>query len=197
MPQPNHAIRSVAVFCGSRPGRDPLCHDAALALGDGLARAGMTLIFGGGRIGLMGALADGAMAAGGRVVGVIPEFLQQWEVAHQGCDELIVTDSMHTRKRRMFELADAFVSFPGGLGTFDETFEILTWRQLRLHDKPILVCDVAGSAAALLALLDGAIADGFAPADARQLYEVIGGVPALLARLGELAAGAGGEAALL
>ncbi len=191
------AIRSVAVFCGSRIGNRPAFREAAAELGQGLARAGMQLVFGGGRIGLMGALADAVLAAGGRVVGVIPDFLQQFEVAHQGVQELIVTDSMHTRKRRMFELADAFVSFPGGLGTFDETFEILTWRQLRLHDKPVLICDVDGSAAALLALIEGAIADGFAPAEARDFFEVADGVPALLARLAVLGPVAGGVASLL
>lgn len=191
------AIRSVAVFCGSRTGHAPVFRAAAAALGEGLARAGMQLVFGGGRVGLMGALADAMLAAGGRVVGVIPDFLQQWEVAHQGIDELIVTDSMHARKRRMFELADAFVSFPGGLGTFDETFEILTWRQLRLHDKPVLICNVDGSATALLQVIEGAIADGFAPADARSFYEPVEGVPALLARLAELGTVAGGASALL
>jgi uncharacterized protein (TIGR00730 family) len=190
-------IRSVVVFCGSRVGRTPSHRVAAVALGEGLARAGLQLVYGGGRIGLMGAMADAALAAGGRVVGVIPEFLEQWEVAHQGVQELIVTDSMHSRKRRMFELGDAFVSFPGGLGTFDETFEILTWRQLRLHDKPILVCDLAGSARALLDLIEGAIAEGFAPADARALYEVVDSVPRLLERLATLGTVAGGEAALL
>ena len=191
------AIRSVAVFCGSRIGNRPAFREAAAELGQGLARAGMQLVFGGGRIGLMGALADAVLAAGGRVVGVIPDFLQQFEVAHQGVQELIVTDSMHTRKQRMFALADAFVSFPGGLGTFDETFEILTWRQLRLHDKPVLICDVDGSAAALLALIEGAIADGFAPAEARDFFEVADGVPALLARLAVLGPVAGGVASLL
>ena len=191
------AIRSVAVFCGSRIGNRPAFREAAAELGQGLARAGMQLVFGGGRIGLMGTMADAALAAGGRVIGVIPDFLQQYEVAHQGVNELIVTDSMHTRKRRMFELADAFVSFPGGLGTFDETFEILTWRQLRLHDKPVLICDVAGSAATLLALIEGAIADGFAPAEAREFYEVADGVPALLARLAVLGPVAGGVPSLL
>jgi uncharacterized protein (TIGR00730 family) len=191
------AIRSVAVFCGSRAGHTPAFRLAAAELGHGLARAGMQLVYGGGRVGLMGAMADATLAAGGRVVGVIPDFLQQWEVAHQGIDELIVTDSMHTRKRRMFELADAFVSFPGGLGTFDETFEMLTWRQLRLHDKPILICDVAGSAGALLALIDGAIGDGFAPPETRSFFEVARGVPALLARLAELSAVPGGESARL
>ena len=179
-------IRSVAVFCGSRVGGAPAYRAAAVALGDSLARAGMRLIYGGGRIGLMGALTDGAIAAGGEVIGVIPDFLQRWEVAHSGCSELIVTDTMHTRKNRMFELADAFVTLPGGLGTFDETFEILTWRQLKLHDKPILICDIDGSAAALLGLIEDSIRDGFAPAEARALYERVDGVPALMARLGAL-----------
>ena len=190
-------ISSVAVFCGSRTGVNPAWAAAAAALGQGLARAGMQLVYGGGRIGLMGALADGAIAAGGSVIGVIPDFLQQAEVAHAGIAELVVTDSMHTRKRRMFELSDAFVSFAGGLGTFDETFEILTWRQLRLHDKPILICDVAGSATALIGLIEGAIADGFAPPDAHDFYEVVTGVPALLARLARLGTVRGGAAALL
>jgi uncharacterized protein (TIGR00730 family) len=186
-------LRAVAVFCGSRMGHAPGFRAAAAALGDGMGRAGIQLIYGGGRIGLMGTLADSVLAAGGGVIGVIPEFLQQTEVAHGGVSDLIVTDSMHTRKRHMFELADAFVSFPGGLGTFDETFEILTWRQLRLHDKPILICDIDGSAAPLLGLIEGAIADGFAPAEARDLYEVVVGVPALLARLLRVGAAPAGE----
>jgi len=180
-------LRSVAVFCGSRTGHAPAYREAATALGEGLAQAGLQLVYGGGRIGLMGAVADAALAGGGHVIGVIPDFLQRWEVAHQGVNELIVTDSMHERKQRMFELSDAFVSFPGGLGTFDETFEILTWRQLRLHRKPILICDVEGSAAALLGLIEGSMADGFAPAEAQEFFEVAHGVPALLARLAELA----------
>ncbi|MBN9562466.1 MAG: TIGR00730 family Rossman fold protein [Alphaproteobacteria bacterium] len=190
-------IQSVAVFCGSRPGGDPVYRRAAEALGDGLARSGKTLIFGGGRIGLMGAVADAALKAGGRVIGVIPDFLTRTEVAHPGVSELIVTDTMHVRKTRMFELADAFVSMPGGLGTFDETFEIITWRQLRLHDKPVLICDVAGSAGPLLALIDAAIAHGFAEPEVRRLYQRVDGVAALLGKLGKMSAGAGGEAALL
>jgi uncharacterized protein (TIGR00730 family) len=193
MPQ----IRSVAVFCGSRSGHAPKFHAAALDLGKGLARAGLQLVFGGGRVGLMGAIADASLAAGGTVVGVIPDFLQKSEVAHSGVSELFVTDSMHTRKRRMFDMSDAFVSFAGGLGTLDETFEILTWRQLRLHDKPILICDVDGSAAPLLGLIDSAVADGFAPADARDFYEVTYGVPALLARLAVLEPAASSESELL
>jgi uncharacterized protein (TIGR00730 family) len=176
-------IRSVAVFCGSHAGNDPAFAAAAAALGSGIAKAGLQLVFGGGRIGLMGALADAALSESGHVTGVIPEFLSRREVAHSGVSELIVTDSMHSRKLRMFELSDAFVTLPGGLGTLDETVEIITWRQLGLHDKPILLCDVDGSARPLLAVIDAAIAQGFAARPARQLIEVMSGVPATLQRL--------------
>ena len=179
-------LRSVAVFCGAHSGRDPAFAAAARALGQGLARAGIRLVYGGGRIGLMGAVADAALAAGGEVLGVIPDFLTRQEVAHQGIRDLVVTDSMHSRKQHMFMEADAFVSLPGGLGTLDETIEIITWRQLRLHNKPILLCDVAGSARPLLAVIEAAIAAGFAAAEARRLFEVVDGVPALLARLAAL-----------
>ena len=175
--------RSVAVFCGAQRGHDPTFAAAARALGRGLAGAGIRLVYGGGRIGLMGEMADAALAAGGEVVGVIPDFLTRQEVAHQGLSDLVVTDSMHSRKQHMFMAADAFVSLPGGLGTLDETVEIITWRQLRLHDKPILLCDVAGSAKPLLAVIEAAVAAGFAAPGARRLFEVVDGVPALLARL--------------
>ncbi len=181
-------IASVAVFCGASLGHDPVFREAAAALGLGLAQAGIRLVYGGGQIGLMGALADAVLAGGGEVVGVIPEFLTRSEVAHERASEMIVTSSMHSRKQRMFELSDAFVSFPGGLGTLDETFEILTWRQLRMHDKPILIGDVAGCAQPLLALIEATIAAGFARADIRELYQVADGIPALLAQLRELAA---------
>jgi uncharacterized protein (TIGR00730 family) len=190
-------VHSVAVFCGSHPGHDPIHLEAARALGAGLAKAGMRLIYGGGRIGLMGAVASAVMAAGGSVVGVIPEFLMRWEVANDDVTDLIVTDSMHSRKRRMFEMADAFVCFSGGLGTLDETFEIITWRQLKLHDKPILITDIAGAARPLTTLLDAVIAHGFARSDARHLWEVVDGVEATLDRLKVLATARGGAAALL
>ncbi len=155
-------ISSVSVFCGAHPGHDPAYRAAAQALGAGLARAGIRLVYGGGGVGLMGTVADAALAEGGQVTGVIPEFLTRREQAHPGAHTMIVTDSMHSRKRRMFELSDAFITLAGGLGTLDETFEILTWRQLGLHDKPILLCDVAGSAAPLLRLIEATIAAGFA-----------------------------------
>jgi uncharacterized protein (TIGR00730 family) len=190
-------IRAVAVFCGAHMGHDPVFAAAASALGRGLAEAGIRLVFGGGRVGLMGVMADAALATGGDVLGVIPEFLVGWEVAHQGIADLAVTGSMHSRKQRMFEAADAFISLPGGLGTLDETIEIITWRQLRLHDKPILLCDVAGSAAPLLAAIEAAIAAGFAMPEARGLFEVLDGVPAVLQRLGQLHRGEGGPASRL
>ena len=176
-------IHSVAVFCGSNSGADPAFAAGARALGRGLAAAGMRLVYGGGRIGLMGAVADAALEAGGEVLGVIPEFLARREVAHTGLAALTVTDSMHSRKQRMFAESDAFVSLPGGLGTLDETIEIITWRQLGLHDKPILLCDIAGSAAPLLAAIEAAIGLGFAPERARDLFEVTDGVAHLLERL--------------
>ena len=175
--------RAVAVFCGSRRGTDPAYAEAAEALGRGLAEAGIKLVYGGGRIGLMGVVADAALAAGGEVLGVIPVFLQQREVVHAGLGELEVTEGMHDRKRRMFDAADAFVVMPGGLGTLDEAVEITTWRQLGLHDKPILVCDVAGWAGAYLAAIRAAVRDGFAAEDALRLFEVVDSVPELLGRL--------------
>jgi uncharacterized protein (TIGR00730 family) len=190
-------IHAVAVFCGSRTGNDPAYRAAAQALGHGLAKAGMRLVYGGGRIGLMGLMADAALAAGGEVTGVIPEFLSRREVAHAAITELIVTHSMHSRKQHMFEAADAFVSLPGGLGTLDETIEIITWRQLGLHSKPILICDVAGSAAAFLASIEAAIEADFATPAARELYQVMDGVPATMDRLAQLHRAARGEAARL
>ncbi len=195
MPQP--AVRSVAVFCGSRPGNDPAYYAACVALGAGLAAAGMRLVYGGGRVGLMGAVADGALSAGGTVLGIIPEFLQRREVAHAGVQDMVLTSTMHDRKARMFDAADAFVTMPGGLGTFDETVEITTWRQLGLHDKPILICDVGGWAQPYVALLEGAIADGFASAETAELYEVLPDVPAVLDRLRRLPVSGGGQPARL
>lgn len=190
-------IHAVAVFCGSRSGNNPAYRSAAQALGQGLAEAGIRLVYGGGRIGLMGIVADAALAAGGEVLGVIPEFLTRREVAHEGTTELAVTASMHTRKQRMFEAADAFVSLPGGIGTLDETIEIITWRQLRLHDKPILLCDIAGSAAPFLAMIEAAIAADFALPETRQLYQVLSCVPAVLQCLASLHRAPGSDAARL
>jgi len=134
---------------------------------------------------MMGVLADAVLAAGGTVLGVIPDFLTKWEVAHPGVTSMVVTDSMHSRKRHMAEEADAFVMLPGGIGTLDETIEIISWRQLRLHDKPIYICDVAGSAARFIAAVEGMVAQGFVAQESRDLFTVVTGVPALLALLGD------------
>jgi uncharacterized protein (TIGR00730 family) len=187
------SIRSLAVFCGSRVGVNPAYAAAGRALGVGLARAGIRLVFGGGRIGIMGVVADAVLSAGGTALGVIPAFLTQLEVAHAGVTEMVVTETMHTRKLRLYEESDAFLIMPGGLGTFDETFEIITWRQLGLHDKPIILCDVAGWAKPLVAIIDHAINEGFADPACRGLFEVIEGVPAVLERLKTLPAGTKGH----
>lgn len=177
-------IYSVAVFCGSRLGSRPEFANAARELGAGLAQAGIRLIYGGGRNGMMGVLADAVLAGGGTVLGVIPNFLTKWEVAHPGVTEMAIVDSMHDRKRRMAEEADAFVTLPGGIGTMDETVEIISWRQLRLHDKPIYVCDIAGSGAPLVSAVDAMIAQAFAPPEARDYFTVVNDVPTLLDLLG-------------
>ena len=190
---PPSPIRSVAVFCGSRFGHDPAYARACTALGVGLAEAGLRLVYGGGGVGLMGIVADAVLSAGGEVLGIIPEFLQRREVAHIGVGSMIVTGTMHDRKRRMFDAADAFVTMPGGLGTFDETVEITTWRQLGLHDKPILLCDVAGWAQPYLATMQAAVDQGFAAAECLRLYEVLPDVDAVLARLATLTTPGAGQ----
>ncbi len=179
-------IRSVAVFCGASLGAEPIWRDAANALGHGLAERGICLVYGGGSIGLMGVVADAALAAGGEVIGIIPEFLRRREVDHPDLLKLEVTDSMHSRKLRMFELSDAFVSIAGGLGTLDETIEVLTWAQLGLHNKPIIICDVAGSAKPLLAAIEATVTMGFAKPGIRDLYRAITGVSAVLEHLGSI-----------
>ena len=135
----------------------------------------------------MGVVADAVLAGGGSVLGIIPSFLQRREVSHDGGIELVVTETMHDRKRRMFEAADAFVTLPGGLGTFDETIEITTWRQLGLHDKPVLICDVEGWAQPYLAMLRESVRQGFVDPSGLALFEMVPDVPAALARLAELA----------
>lgn len=187
-------IHSLAVFCGSRVGKDPVYAEAGKTLGAGMAKLGIRLVYGGGRIGIMGVVADAVLAGGGTVLGVIPRFLTEMEVAHQGATEMVVTGSMHVRKTRLYEESDAFLIMPGGLGTFDEAFEIITWKQLRLHNKPILVCDVAGWAGPLVGLIDHAIAQGFADPNCRNLIEVVPGAGAVVERLKSLQPGTGTSA---
>ncbi|MDG4574704.1 MAG: TIGR00730 family Rossman fold protein [Defluviicoccus sp.] len=166
------STRSLCVFCGSREGSDPAYREAAIRLGVLMARRGVRLIYGGGSIGLMGVVADAVLAEGGEAVGVIPDFLMRSEHGHRRLTEQIITGSMHDRKRRMFELADAFCVMPGGLGTLDETFEILTWKQIRLHELPIIVLDIAGYWQPLQAMLAKVISAGFADASILDLVTV-------------------------
>lgn len=152
----------MCVFCGSRTGADPAFFAAGEAMGRAIAARGLTLVYGGAKVGIMGAVADSALAAGGRVVGVIPKSLVSKEIAHDGLAELFLTDSMHERKDRMIELSDAFVALPGGFGTYDELFETITLAQIGLHDKPNGLLDTNGFFAPLVALFHHTIAHGFA-----------------------------------
>jgi len=163
-------VSSVCVFCGSSSRIAEPYRRAAADLGTEIARRGWRLVYGGGRVGLMGTLADAALGSGGEVVGVIPDFLRGLEVAHEGLSELRVVGSMHERKRVMFELAEAFVVLPGGFGTLDESIEIATWKQLGLHDKPIVLVDVEGYWRPMLALIDGIIGEGFAHPEHARLF---------------------------
>jgi uncharacterized protein (TIGR00730 family) len=153
--------QSVCVFCGSARGRRPLYEEAARRVGDALARSGLGMVYGGGRVGLMGVVADAVLAAGGHVVGVIPQPLALKEVAHEGVSELIVVPGMHERKALMAARAGAFLTLPGGIGTFEEFFEILTWAALGLHGKPVALLNVDGYFDPLLQLLRHAVEEGF------------------------------------
>jgi len=161
-------MRSVCVYCGSNGGARPVYAERAAQLGDRLARDGLAVVYGGGNVGLMGIVADAALAAGGEVIGVIPEQLVGWEVAHRGLTRLDVVANMHERKARMFDLSDAFVALPGGFGTLDEMFEMLTWRQLGLGDKPCAFLDVEGFFAPLIAMMDRMVEERFLHPDQRR-----------------------------
>ena len=161
-------LRSVCVYCGSNAGSRPVYAERAAQLGARLAGERLTLVYGGGNVGLMGVVADATLAAGGEVVGVIPEQLVGWEVAHRGVSRLEVVANMHERKARMFDLSDAFVALPGGFGTMDEMFEMLTWRQLGLGDKPCAFLDVDGFYAPLVSMMDRMVAERFLHAEQRR-----------------------------
>ncbi len=185
------SISRVCVYCGSAGAVDERYRDAARELGKALAMAGIEVVFGGGRIGLMGLLADAALEAGGRVVGVIPGALRDAELAHPGLTELVITGSMHDRKRVMAERSDAFAVLPGGIGTLDEMFEIVTWRQLGLHDKPVFLVDIDGYWQPLRALLDHVVAQGFAAPLVPRLLQVVFDVPELISALERARPGVG------
>jgi len=178
---------SLCVYCGSRPGADDAYGEAAANVGTLIGRLGWRLVYGGGRAGLMGRVADAALAAGAPVIGVIPTSLMQREVGHPGLTELHVVSTMHQRKQTMAEHSDMFVALPGGIGTFEELFEVWTWQQLGYHDKPVGLLNTTGYYDGLLAFLDRATVGGFIASPQRELL-VVGTEPApLLARLGELA----------
>jgi hypothetical protein len=176
--------KSLCVFCGSQYGSDRRFRAAATRLGELAGGAGLKLIYGGGRVGLMGAVADAAMAAGGEVVGLIPARLLEREVGHRAITELIVARDMFDRKDQMIARADAFVVLPGGLGTLDEMLEVVTLRQLGYHAKPIVLVNLASYWDPLIALVDQVIAHGFAAPNVRTLYRVVASVDEVLPALG-------------
>lgn len=167
-------LSSLCVFCGANEGGDPAHRTAAERFGKTMADQGIGLVFGGGRIGLMGVIADTVLSNGGKVIGVIPEHLHDIEVGHEGLTELHIVDSMHTRKQLMFDLSDAFAVLPGGLGTLDETFEIITWRQLGLHDKPVILVDNNGYWRPFEKLVQHVIDNGFARPSSADLFTIVG-----------------------
>jgi hypothetical protein len=165
-------VKHICVFCGSSAGNDPRFLDTARRLGSLLADRGLGLVYGGATVGLMGAVADAALERGGHVTGVIPSRLVERELAHHGLPDLRVVASMHERKALMADLADAFVALPGGIGTLEETFEVLTWAQLGLHHKPTGILDAGGYYAPLLAFLDHAVASRFVKPEHRDMLLV-------------------------
>jgi hypothetical protein len=178
--EPLARLNALCVFCGSSLGVEPGYRQAAEKLGRNLAEAGVTLVFGGGHVGLMGVLAEAALKGGGHVIGVIPDHLLKVESPFREISELIVVDNMHIRKRKMFDLADAFCVLPGGLGTLDETFEILTWKQLQLHNKPIVLANVDGFWTPWTALIEATIDKGFVQPGARRLFSMVDSVDDVL-----------------
>ena len=176
-------VRSLCVYCGSWSGIDPSLEALARDFGSACAARGIELIYGGGGIGLMGTVAEAALTAGGRVVGIMPRSLLEVEPPFSNTTELVIVDSMHERKKQMFDRADGFVVLPGGLGTLDETIEMITWRQLGFHDKPIVLANVRGYWNPLLSLFDHVVATGFAQPDSHGLYTVADSVEGIFERL--------------
>jgi uncharacterized protein (TIGR00730 family) len=176
-------LSSICVFCGSNAGSQAAYLEAAEAVGRGLAQRGVRVVYGGGKVGMMGAVADAARAAGGEVVGVIPQAIFDLEIGHTGLDDLRVVGSMHERKALMAELSDAFIALPGGVGTLEELFEVYTWAQLGIHSKPLGLIDVADYYQPLVAFLDHAVQERFLRPETRTLLAVSDGLDDLLAQL--------------
>lgn len=181
---------NICIYCGSRPGVQAVYADAARELGRLIGEQGHGLVYGGGNVGLMGVVADAVLAAGGPVVGVIPEALVQREVGHQGLSQQFVVPDMHVRKRMMAERADAFIAMPGGIGTLEELYEVWTWRQLGYHDKPVGLLNVAGFYDTLLTFMDRTVSEGFLDEAQRRMPLVEAEPAALLARVLKEAAAA-------
>ncbi len=192
MPGDARDLRRLCVFCGASPGRNPAYAAFAHDVGAALAGRGIGIVYGGGRVGLMGALADGALAAGGEVIGVIPRGLVERELAHAGVTDLRVVESLHERKAVMASLADGFVALPGGLGTLEELAEVMSWAQLDLHDKPCGVLDPTGYFEPLLAFLERAVDEGFLATGQRELLVVARDLDGLLTRFRAHSATVGG-----
>ena len=165
------SLRSICVFCGASPGATPIYQEAAEALGRHLAERGIRLVYGGGAVGLMGMVADAALAAGGEVIGIIPQSLKEAEIGHKGLTRLEVVDGMHARKARMAELSDAFIALPGGLGTLEELFEVWTWGQLGYHGKPLGLLEVNGFYEPLLTFLDHLVQERFVRPQHREMLQ--------------------------
>ena len=182
-PKPSGPTKSVCVFCGSRFGTNPAYNQAAEDLGALLAEQNLRLVYGAGDVGLMGAVANACQSAGGATFGVIPTHLLEWEVGKRDLGSFIITENMHERKKVMFMNADIIVTLPGGAGSLDEFFEVLTWAQLGLHKKPIFLLNIAGYWDPLLALIDHQIAQGFADESLKALFEVVDDIPSLSNRL--------------
>lgn len=176
-------LRSICVFCGASTGTDPVYREAAAAMGRTLAEQGITLVYGGGAVGLMGVVADAALAAGGEVIGIIPQSLKDAEIGHPGLTRLEIVDGMHARKARMAELADAFIAMPGGLGTLEELFEVWTWGQLGYHSKPLGLLDTNHFYAKLSHFLDHLVAEAFVRPQYREMLQRGDTPVALLERL--------------
>ncbi|WP_017937096.1 TIGR00730 family Rossman fold protein [Zestomonas thermotolerans] len=179
------SLRSICVFCGASPGARPAYREAAEALGRGLAERGITLVYGGGAVGLMGLVADAALAAGGEVIGIIPQSLKDAEIGHPGLTRLEVVDGMHARKARMAELADAFIALPGGLGTLEELFEVWTWGQLGYHGKPLGLLEVEGFYARLRDFLDHLVTERFVRPQHREMLQIASAPAKLIERLAQ------------
>ena len=176
-------IHALAVFCGSKNGNNSLYADHSLALGKLLATHNITLVYGGGNVGIMGKIADETMRSGGKVIGVIPKVLVDWERQHDSISELIVVDNMHTRKKMMYELCDAAVILPGGFGTLDELFEMVTWNQLSIHDKLIFILNSGGYYDHLIAHIDRMQQENFLYEEARKRLIILGSPQDLLTHL--------------